>query len=110
MKTGLEDLIPDTIDGLLRRLETEGSENYRLTLLHKNRNNIYCFLSGNMQEITQETEIHTGMTIAFSKRTNIRVYYDVTFHKREKEDGYYFGFRTNTPFDKKQKIIPFLYT
>ncbi|MBI2110444.1 hypothetical protein HYT51_01555 [Candidatus Woesearchaeota archaeon] len=63
-----------------------------------------------MQEISPEIEIPTGMTVAFSRRNDIRVWYDINFHRRDTEDGYYFVFDSNTPLSKKEKVIPFLYT
>lgn len=105
----VKDIIPNSIDELIDRWEKTDSETYRLTLLHKKDKAIYCFLSGNMQEIEPEQKVDLGMTIALSKRTAINVHYDVVFHRHDIDGGYYLSFDEDDPLESEGKIIPFCY-
>lgn len=107
MERLIQDFIPDTIDTLLERWEGEGTEQYRLTLLHKNNDNIYCFLSGNLQEIKPEQKIDRGMTISLSKKNRIESHYDLIFHRKEVNERYYFTLEKESFYKKKTKVLPF---
>jgi|WetSurMetagenome_2_1015567.scaffolds.fasta_scaffold142063_2 hypothetical protein len=109
MKSLLEAIIPDSIDDLVSRLEKDSNEQYNLTLLHKTKDSIYCFLSDNLQGITPNQKIRFGMSLAFSKGNDVEAYYDAEFEKRQTAEGYYFLFKHDSPMPKDQapKILPF---
>lgn len=107
MSSIIRDMIPGSIDDVIERWEQDESENYRLTLLHKNGKDLYCFLSGNMQEIEERNKIDMGMTLSFGKKTNIESYYDIIFRKNEIKDGYYFTFKHDDITEGGEKVIPF---
>jgi len=105
----VDTMIPDSISTDIERWEQDEGDSYRLTLLHKNKDRLYCFLSGNMQEVAPEQRIDLGMTIAISKRTRVRVHYDGTFHQRKIPGGHYLTFSEDTIDGETEKAIPFRY-
>jgi len=107
MESVIENLIPDTIDALIREWDEDEGEIFRLTLLHKDKQSLYCFLSGNMQEVTQGQEIPFGITLSISDKLSIKVHYDVVFKQRRIDDEYYFLFEEGSLVGKGQKVIPF---
>lgn len=109
MQPLFKDIIPDSIDELFEEWNKDDGDQHRLTLLHKNGDNLYCFLSRGVQEITPEKKIDLGMTIALSKYISVNCHYDVIFHKRDIEDGYYFTMDDDNPFELKSRIVPFCY-
>jgi len=110
MTTGIfQGMIPDSIDEVLDRWHQDDSEQYRLTLLHKNKDGIFCFLSGNLQEVRPEQKIDLGMTLALSRRARVNIHYDCVFHQRNIDSGNYFTFEEDNSLEGKDKVIPFCY-
>lgn len=109
MQSMLQDTIPATIDTFLQTWQQDESEQYRLTLLHKSRSSIYCFLSSSMQELIPEQNIPMGMTLAFSKKTKIQAHYGVVLHRKDIDGGYYYTFDSDSPLQEKDRVIPFRY-
>ena len=98
---------PSSIENIIERFENEGSESYRLTLLHKNNSDLCCFLSGNLQEISSTQKIDVGITMVFSKKIKIDVHYDIEFKKREIKNGYYYVMFDDSPGELNERVIPF---
>ncbi len=110
MQKIIKNLIPGSIDEVIDKWRQEDSEKYRLTLLHKNKNDYYCFLSNNMQEIESNNEISMGMTIvAKPKRVNVKVHYDLVFSKKDLNEGFYFVMSEESLFERENKVIPFYF-
>ncbi len=111
MQNLIRNIIPDNIDELLDRWNREDNEQYRLTLLHRNNDKFYFFLSGNLQEIKPEQKLDTGMSISVSsKKVRINCHYNTTFHKREIKDGYYYITEEESTLEKIARVIPFKFT
>lgn len=109
MRTIINTIIPNTIDDLLDGWEMTENDRYRLTVLHKNNDALYCFLSGNLQEIKDGEKIDLGMSIALSKKTKIAIHYDALFKKIDKGDGFYYSFEEDNPIEKETRVIPFMF-
>jgi len=109
MTSFAETIIPDSVDELIERLEKEDSSQFRLTLLHKTKDSIYCFLSPGLSEVIPEQKIPWGITLAFSKRIDFKTHYDLVFHKQNIDKGYYFLLEDDNPIEAKPRVIPFCY-
>ena len=102
--------IPDTIDDLISMWEEESSDNsrQRLTLLHKNENAQYYFLSCDLSEVESGRNITYGTAIKISDNGKIQYYVhsNINFKKRDSGNGYYLLLNQKS---EGCKVIPFMF-
>src|SRR3989344_860783 len=112
MASIIQSFIPSSIDDIVEQWEENDNEQLRLTLLHKSPQGLYCFLSGNLQEVVPEEKIDMGITIGFPtnpKKRYLNIHYDVIFHKKELGNKHYLTMEEEDTIkdNRKHTIVPF---
>src|SRR3989344_3432047 len=112
MASIIQNIIPNSIDDLVEQWEQNEGEQFRLTLLHKSPKGLYCFLSGNLQEMKPEEKIDMGITIGFpanQKRGYVDIHYDVKFRQKDLGKKYYFTMEEENVIKNNHKysLMPF---
>lgn len=110
MRSIIDSIVPSDVSSAVADWQTEGEGQRRITLLHKDNDRMYCFLSYNMQEVKPDEKIDMGMTISLSKgRVDVNAHYDPVFHQRDLQRGHYFTFEQDSLRDEREMVIPFRY-
>ena len=100
---------PDTIDELLEGWKSDDAENLRVTLLYKDQERTYFFLSEGVAELNPGREITAGIFLALTpKKTIAEVVHNAVFLERKTTNGYYFVV-THKEISEEIHLLPFKY-
>ncbi len=100
---------PDTIDELFDSWRSDGAENLRVTLLYKDVERTYYFLSKGAAELKPGQEITAGIFLGLTpKKTIAQVVHSTVFLNREVTNGYYFVV-SHKEIREETHLLPFRY-